>query len=172
MAANVGTVSLNVTASGDLIAKLASLAEAADTLVADMANAVAEPGREAILEGARAARGSLTMSNNKKLSGELDALAIPRTEGGSTHAECQFVAVPMGAWWLAEFGGKPAAIDPARRYGGRQARRALKLADGRYFASVNHPGAGPSPGWVAGVASAQSTILDAAKAVADEVIGK
>lgn len=162
-------VRIDIDRSGpsDIGAVITGLAERVELLPAALAQRAGEVGGPAILAGAKAKRGSLTMSNNKKLRGELDCTVIVR-DGGKAKGEVEFVATPMGPWFLAEFGGKAPEkpITPKRRYG---KRKALDI-DGLYRASARHPGAGPSPGWNAGVRAAEPDIRKAVEALIDEAV--
>jgi len=149
----------------DVGADLAALRSTVDKLPAELAQVAADVGAPAILEGARAARGTLTMSNNPRLNGELGCTAIPRA------TEVEFVATPMGPWFLAEFGGSPpdrggpaGQIRPKRKYGKRKRAAALSTPHGPRARVNDHPGASPRPGWRAGVQAAEPVIVDAVEA--------
>lgn len=103
-------VRLNVSSSGSVLD-----AEAARALVTTLATKLAEvasdAGNTAVADAALAARGTLSMSNNKQAS-TLSTLPIARP--GEMHAEAEIVAVPRGAWYLVEYGGKPHKIRGGR----------------------------------------------------------
>lgn len=159
-------VGVNVQARRDLSAVPSELRSVADDIVTPLAQAAADYGTPAVLTAARARRGTLSMSRNKRGS-QLDALPIVR--GGASRAEAEIVAVPRGAWHLVEYGSPPHVITPKRKYGGRRRAGGLPTPYG-VRAKVNHPGTAPRPTWEPAMADAEPIIDEAVQRTLDELV--
>lgn len=99
-------MAMRVTSSGvDVAGELRALSDVWPSLPGELSQAAADVGAPAVLDAVRVSRGSLTMSNNKRLRGELEILPIVKGAGElSAYAELQ--AVPRGVWHLVEHGSQ------------------------------------------------------------------
>lgn len=120
---------ITVTASGSngLAAALAAAKQRARQLPGTLAGAVSEPASAAVLDGARARRGTLSISG---IHARLGVHAS--TSGGDGHATLELSATPRGAWALAT--KTKSHLERPRR------KEALRLSDGGFAALVHHPG--------------------------------
>lgn len=143
-------ITVNATADSGLSQALAAARQRARRIPATIANAVAEPAGASVLDGARSARGTLS------ISGIHARLAVDESvTGGDGHATLVLSATPRRAWGLAS-GAKPHLERPTRR-------KALKLGPRQFAEVVRHPGTRHINLWGLSTRRAQSVI----KGIAD-----
>lgn len=182
-------VSLSVRSNGsdplDEIRRLTALRETLPRRLAEVAGRVGTP---AVLDEARAIRGTLSMSNNAK-GRVLDATPIVRRGVGRSEVEIQ--ATPRGAWTLVNDGAKAHVIRPKKGPGGtvRRTRADAKLPKGKngrqakrgkrqpavrtpygVFAQVNHPGTDGTKAWDRAMAAAEPAIIRAVEAEFEDAV--
>lgn len=138
---------ITVTASGSngLGAALTAAKGRARRIPATIANAVADPAAASVLDGARGARGSLSISGIRARLDVHEAVT-----GGDGHADLILSATPRRAWGLAS-GAKPHLERPRRR-------QALKLGPRQFAEAVHHPGTRHIPLWRISTARAATVI--------------
>ena len=117
---------VSVSRRGDLRRSVVDASRRARDLPGVIAGEVADPAADAVLDAVKAQRGSLSLSG---LNARLDVL--PSVRSGRASATVELDASPRSAWGVAS-GTKPHAIKPRRK--------AVKLAGGRFFPEVKHPG--------------------------------
>lgn len=177
-------IAASVTSSGtNPAAEIQRLVTLSKFLPGELAQVAANTGAAEILAAARSIRGSLTMSNNKKLRGrKLDAKPIIRVRGTSSEAEIQ--AVPLGPWKLANDGAVSHRIGPKKGPGGRVRRTRTSKGKKRgnrppalyvdylgIFAAVDHPGTGGDRSWDHAMVIAEPKIDQAIQATLDKAWG-
>lgn len=146
----MASITVTATADSGLAQALASARRRAGQIPATIANAVAEPAAASVLDGARAARGSLSISG---IHARLDVRES--VNGGDGHATLELSATPRRAWGLAS-GAKPHLERPRRR-------KAMKLGPRQFAERVRHPGTRHINLWGLSTRRAQTVI----KGIAD-----
>lgn len=122
-------------------------------LPATLASETARPARDAVLDGARSARGTLSVSG---IGAVLDVAS--ESEGRMDRATLELSATPRRAWGVVS-GTRAHVI---------RGGRVMPLGGGRFARSVKHPGTPKTDVWGRSTRAARRVISAAADDVAEQ----